>query len=220
MTRPAEARRNARRAETGRSRTPMGRPAKRASTGRVAQARAPPIPAVRPRYKTWFVCCWGRYKKREPRERGVVLACEDDKIKLASEWKTSDSNIPPNACKLPALVWLALPCGARGSQADETCNLAHVHTHPYFTKADRGTVCHTKEIDERRAIQYNQAGMKFSSLDTSGLNAKYVDGFLGVSDRSCVKKSQSISIILPRQVSTIEGSCTPPPLPHTRWSAP
>ena len=150
----------------------------------------------------------------------MVLACEDDKIKLASEWKTSDSNIPPNECKLPALVWFALPCGARGSQADETCNLAHIHTHPYFTKADEGTMCHGQPINEGRAIDYNNVGMDFSSDDNASLDAKGVDGFLGVSDRSCVKKSQSISIILPRQVSTIEGSCTPPPVPHTRWSAP
>ena len=147
----------------------------------------------------------------------MVLVCEDDKIKLASAWVTSSIY---NACELSSVRSMNLSCWTTRLRPDQTCDLAGVHTHPYFTKADEGTMCHGLPITEALAIRYNNAGMEFTSGDNDNIQAAGVDGYLGVSDRSCMRASQSISIMLPRRVSTISGSCTATPLPHTEWENP
>ena len=147
---------------------------------------------------------------REPRERGVALFCLDDEID-STAWVTSPAT---NACTVGISVPYGLSCWSGSSRSGGGCDLASIHTHPYFTEADRGTLCHGDPIDEQLAILYNNGSMDFSGADLSADNNDGVDGYLGVSDRSCAKANRIVSGGAP---GVVAGTCTPTPLPHTPW---
>ena len=149
---------------------------------------------------------------KEPRERGRAFFCLDDEIETDRWWSYAPAS---NACAVSVSMRYWDSCWTDGG-SDGPCDLASIHTHPYFTEADRGTLCHRVPINEQRAIDYNNSGMEFSSSDLYQDQDWRVDGYLGVSDRSCMKANRITSGGSPR----VEGTCTPTPLPHTPWSTP
>jgi len=76
-------------------------------------------------------------------------------------------------------------------------------------------MCHRRPINERWAIDFNNDGMHFSSADIAADAADDVEGYLGVSDRSCVRANRFYGWTEP-----VAGLCTPVPLPHIPWSKP
>ena len=148
---------------------------------------------------------------KEPRERGRAFYCLDDEIG-ATAWSYSSGN----ACAVSFDMRYWDSCWVPGGR-DGPCDLASAHTHPYFTKADEGKKCQGQKIDEDLAKKYNNAGMEFSSTDLFRDRDWRVDGYLGVSDRSCAKANRIYSGGVP---TVVAGMCTPVPLPHAPWSTP
>ena len=74
----------------------------------------------------------------------------------------------------------------RKTPRPSSCNLAAIHTHPYFTKADLGKKCGSQIVTEELAKEFN-GDMKFGQNDLIYSLANDVDGYLGVPNRSCVK---------------------------------
>lgn len=146
---------------------------------------------------------------KEPRERGLAFYCLDDEIN-ATEWSYSSAN----ACAVSVDMRYWDSCWTAGGR-DVPCDLASVHTHPCFAKADEGTRCHGRDITEALAIRYNNAGMGFSSRDLSHDRSWRVDGYLGVSDRSCARANRVFS---GGAAAVVAGKCTQQPLPHIPWS--
>lgn len=62
----------------------------------------------------------------------------------------------------------------------------------------------------------NDFGMFFSQGDLNFHSNNFVDGHLGVSDRSCMKADRNRSSAA--GVDVVAGNCTPTPLPHKKWS--
>ena len=150
---------------------------------------------------------------KRPYEDGQALFCDEDGDIDSTAWVSSPSH---NACTVAISMKYNVSCWTGTPRPTEECDLASIHTHPYFTEADRGTQCHTHTINEYWAEQYNNGGMDFSGADHSADVAQGVDGYLGVSDRSCKKANRASSGGTPGG----EGTCTTTPLPHTPWSAP
>ena len=150
--------------------------------------------------------------ERKPYEVGAQLYCHADDIHRTN-WETSD---PDNVCAVDTRVQYLSPCWTFGNPSDG-CDLAAVHTQPYFTEADRGARCNGIEIDERWAKFYNDLGMDFSQGDIDAAASFFVDAYLGVSDRSCARADRTTSGGPP---AVIAGSCTPTPLSHKKWRNP
>ena len=148
---------------------------------------------------------------RRPYEDGTAFYCQADSLGTAP-WVRSPST---NACTISITMPYQNSCWT-GTTLSQPCNLASLHTHPYFTKADQGTICHRLPMTENYAKDMNNSGMEFSPAD---INADYfqgVDGMLGVSDRSCVQANR-VSSIGVAPAGAIDGSCTSVPLPHKKW---
>ena len=147
---------------------------------------------------------------REGRERGRFFYCEDDKL-LSTAWSSSGAD--------KCFVTIApkyerdLACWRR-SPRPSSCNLAAVHTHPYFTKADEGAICGGVEVDEEEAIKHNTEGMSFGQNDLVFALANDVDAYLGVPNRSCVKGWRVASG--GGLTDVVWGQCKP--YEHVPWS--
>ena len=75
------------------------------------------------------------HNKREPFERGLGLVCENDMIQhTTGSWVVSP---PGNACTIDIKYPPTNPSCWSGHSRPDPCNLASVHTHPYFTEAQR-----------------------------------------------------------------------------------
>lgn len=154
------------------------------------------------------------FNQREPFERGFTFVCEGDTIRNYA----SAVSPPGNACTVTATFPAAYAsCWSGHSARPDPCNLASIHTHPYFTEADEGTMCHGWAINEARAKRQNNLGMEFSQDDFSADVFFGVDGYLGVSDRSCAKANRVTSFLRSHEV--VAGSCTRVPLPHKKWGS-
>ena len=149
---------------------------------------------------------------KEPRERGRFFYCLEDEIRK-TEWSFSTGD----ACyvTIRRKYGHEQSCWPASSRPSSGCNLAAIHTHPYFTKADSGVVCGGVTIDERSARELNDEGMSFGGDDLAYSIFNNVDAYLGVPDRSCVKGNRVASRGYP---TVVAGECTPTPLPHTPWS--
>ena len=156
------------------------------------------------------------YRQREPFERGLGLVCQNNTIQHTSaSWVRSTAS---DACAITITFPSTNESCWSGHARPDPCNLASIHTHPYFTEADRGATCGLFTINSRGlAMAANDGGMDFSPNDNSLDFADGVDGYLGVSDRSCVKANRRTSGF-PAEV--VAGSCTSTPLPHVPWSTP
>ncbi len=149
--------------------------------------------------------------KKEPRERGRAFYCLNNQI-----GKTGWSFSGTDACYVEIRQKYQRSCWPASSRPSDGCNLAAIHTHPYFTKADEGTICGGRRINERRAIEENNNGMSFGPNDLVYSLVNGVDSYVGVSDRSCVQGDRVTS---GRGVPVVvSGRCTDTPLPHTPWS--
>ena len=76
-------------------------------------------------------------------------------------------------------------------------------------------MCGSIKINENWAKIYNDAGMEFSQNDLNFHSNNYVDGYLGVSDRSCVKVDRDTG-----NIGVVAGLCSQTPLKHKAWSKP
>ena len=144
--------------------------------------------------------------QRRPFETGSALFCRNHTV--GGVWERSS---PDNACRVDFNAVYSESCW-RGGSRTTGCTLASAHTHPYFTKADEGTICHGESIDERLAARYNNLGMDFSPEDKAGDRASGVEGYLGVSDASCVRAHR-----ISGGTQTIAGECSRVPLEPEPW---
>ena len=78
-------------------------------------------------------------------------------------------------------------------------------------------MCHNQPINEERARRQNNLGMTFSQDDISSDESLGVDGYLGVSDRSCAMANRVTSFM--RSEEVVAGSCTRAPFPHKKWGS-
>ena len=151
--------------------------------------------------------------EKEGRERGRSIFCVNDKIKTDAWW-TYASKLNVCAVSFQPEYWDS--CWMPGGR-DGPCDLASIHSHPYFTKSDAGKKCEEVTINESWAKRYNNAGMEFSSSDLDQDRNWRVDGYLVVSDRSCLKANRVTS---GGSSAVAAGTCTQTPLPHTSWGTP
>lgn len=144
----------------------------------------------------------GRIPK-EPRERGMFLFCKDGRIG-ETEWKVSEDS---NLCGMSVSSLVPYPKSCwRGGSRETGCNLSLVHTHPWFTWPEsEGFMCNGEEIQEPEdADDWNAGGMEFSTADVNAANTLFVEGQLGVSDRSCARALRRYG-----WKESIAGTCTP-----------
>ena len=94
----------------------------------------------------------------------------------------------------------------RGGSKTTGCNLSLIHTHPWFTwEASKGLMCNDEEIASIDDVNgWNRGGMDFSPDDVDAANTYFVEGHLGVSDRSCVRALRRTGWREP-----VSGTCTP-----------
>ena len=144
--------------------------------------------------------------QRQPFETGSALFCRNHTV--GGVWERSSAN---NVCRVDFEPVYSESCW-RGGSRTTGCTLASAHTHPYFTKADEGKMCHGRPITKTRAIDLNNDGMDFSSFDKEADRASGVEGYLGVSDASCVRAHRIFG-----WTQTIAGECSDVPLEPEPW---
>ena len=154
-------------------------------------------------------------KARKPYETGRAHYCVNNKL-VKSEWVSSGSDkcfVTMPRSPYQESCWVESPRPADG------CDLAGIHTHPYFTKADLGKKCGDETLrSESDVIEANELGMDFQINDFNHAAFRGIDAYLGVSDRSCVKGWRVTSNYGSEVV--VSGTCTELPLPHKPWSTP
>ena len=150
---------------------------------------------------------------RKPYETGRSFYCKEDKL-VKSGWVTSGDDkcfVTMPSSPHEVSCWTESPRPANG------CDLAAIHTHPYFTQADLGVKCFNKTLTtEWQAIKWNDEGMDFQSNDFAHTAFRGIDAYLGVSDRSCVKGKRvttryGIEVV-------VSGTCNKTPLKQKAWS--
>ena len=125
------------------------------------------------------------YPAKKPFERGVAIYCVNNEVQRYSWARSTD-----NACSVEYSNPYSSSCWpGEGGNKETGCNLARVHTHPWFTKADKDAMCHGSPVgdDPERHFTLNRAGMRFSWKDGSTARQFGVEAHLGVSNRTCVK---------------------------------
>ena len=153
---------------------------------------------------------------REPKEHAAFLICKNGQIETTT-WKHSTA---AEACEVNLGARPHQACVGGPSQRADPCELSLIHTHPYFTEADRNVPCFGWPVgNEKDAIEYNDKNMEFSSGDLGALGGLGIEGHLGVSDRSCVRLS-GYRAFINFSNHAVAGSCTPTPLPHVPWIVP
>ena len=91
---------------------------------------------------------------------GLVVDCSNVGWDCFDECLVKSSS--RNACSIGILFPHKASCWS--GNRPNPCDLASVHTHPYFLKKDAGTRCHGRPINEERAKAYNNGGMEFSGV--------------------------------------------------------
>ena len=146
---------------------------------------------------------WINYPNKEPTERATFLYCKNG-IPEETAWKTAPDS---NRCSITVTYMQPYQKSCwRGGSKESGCNLSLVHTHPWFTwPDDNGAMCNGENINTAlRADKWNAGGMEFSTDDVNAANAFFVEGHLGVSDRSCARALRRTG-----WKESIGGSCTP-----------
>ena len=155
------------------------------------------------------VAALGEYPAKKPFERGVMIHCLNEKPERHI-WATSTDN----ACQVKPRPRYSESCWEGGNK-ETGCNLALVHTHPWFTKADADAMCHGSPVgeDPDRIFRLNRENMKFSWKDESETRQLGVEAHLGVSNRTCVKAFRRSG-----RKETVSGTCVPvePPNEETQ----
>ena len=123
------------------------------------------------------------YPEKKPFERGVMIHCLNEKPERHI-WATSTDD----ACKVKPHPRYSESCWEGGNKKTG-CNLALVHTHPWFTVDDADALCHGVRVgtDRYRIFRINEGNMSFSWRDESEARQLGVEAHLGVSNRTCVK---------------------------------